>query len=178
MGLLDDDAPETLKPYQFASAPIDEFINEMNVGKQQQNIDDTDLDELDNQSETTENEPLEKLKMRPSVANATGKLLAGTVDTVIPILMSLVIKDDLENYKASKDEFEDLADAFGQYAALKGADIPPGVALLITVGTIYGAKGYQGIQNKKLNDRNAELEKQLAEMREKYEKTETVEQTT
>ncbi len=177
MGLLDDNAPETVKTYQFASAPIDDFIRDLNVSKQEQNISDDDLGELDEPIDQPD-APLEKLKMRPSVANATGKALMLTVDTVLPIGLALLIKDDAENYKATEAEREDLAEVFGEYAKLSGGEIPPWLMLLITVLSIYGIKAYNGVQNKKLNDRNAELEKQLAELREKYEKTETVEETT
>jgi len=168
MGLLDktgEKPTEIEKPYSFASGGINDYLDELKVAKQPQDIDESEgLDELLELQEKETPEPLEKLKANTAVANASGKILAIAIDAALPVAIGLFLKDDPENYKASEDEKEALTDAFAEYTKLKGGDIPPWLALMITILSIYGVKGAAGYQNKKLNAENTKLQKRIEEL--------------
>jgi len=170
MGLLTNvgEKPvEPEKPYTFASGGIDGYMNELNVPKQPQDIDESEgLNELIDLQEHEPDEPLEKIKARTAVANASGKILAIALDAAFPVALGLLLKDDPDNYKATPEEKEDLTEAFAEYTKLKGGEIPPWLALVITILSIYGVKGAAGFQNKKLNDENAKLQQRIKELEE------------
>jgi hypothetical protein len=174
MGLLDiqGEAPEK-KPYQFASAGIDDYIGELNQPKQAHDIDEAEgLEELDDMQPEPDTEPLEKLKASNSVAKASGSLLTIALDTSLSTAFGLWAGDEPQNYKADENEREELEQAIGEYVKLKGGDIPPGFALVLIILSIYGSKGAMAFQFKKAkkqldekDNRIAELEQQVIEAR-------------
>ena len=181
MGLLDGTAAEnTTQEYTFASGGIDDFVNDFNRPKLDTNLNEwDDLNKLPPETEIDEQaEPLEKLKATSAVANASASLLTIALDTSLSTVLGLYAGDDAENYKADPDQREELEKAIAEYVKLKGGDIPPGVALILIVVSIYGSKGAMAFQFRKVKKqaeaqqkRIAELEKQL-ELAEKAAKQE------
>lgn len=173
MSLLDGTGatPKTEKPYQFASGGIDGFISEFQQPKQPQDIDETaGLEELD----TMQPEPDEKPQLQASagVANATASLLTIALDSSLSTVLGMVAGDETENYKADPEQRDELEKGIARYLQIKGVDdIPPGVALLILVVSIYGGKGAMAIQVRKFKKLNEEKDRKIAELMEKLEKT-------
>lgn len=168
MGLLDGNTIEEKTGYAFASGGIGDFINEFKLPKQDQPIDEAEgLDQIENFDEEPERkEPLENIRARVSVANATGSLLAIAVDAGVSTLLGAVIaKGDPQDYKANDTEKEELQNAISEYVKLKGGDIPPGVALIIIVLSIYGPKTALAFQSRKFNEKEAEYQKEIEDLK-------------
>lgn len=167
MGLLDNNTEEKTG-YAFASGGIDDFISEYKLPKQDQPIDEAEgLDQIESfEQEPERKESLENIKARVSVANATGSLLALMVDNGVSTLLSAVVaKDDnSEKYKATDKEKDELSNAISEYVKLKGVDIPPGMALIIIVLSIYGPKTALAFQAGKFNEKEAEYQKKIDDL--------------
>ena len=143
---------------------LDEFMKEFMQPKQDMNIDENDG--LENLQVERPEEP-QHIQMQSGAAEATGKLCVTVVDTVLPACLGVIAKDDGDNYKASDEERSELEEAFGEYMKLKGADVPPGVMVLILVGTIYGTKLPYAFQQRKIAAAKEELEKKEKELLER-----------
>ena len=179
MGLLDGNPAEQTPgkdDYQFVSGDIAEFMNDYKRPKQDQPIDETDgLDDFTQQpdDQELEDKPLENLKARVSVANATGSLLATALDAGISTILGTVIaKGNPSDFKADEEQKEELTLAISEYVKLKGGDIPPGVALIIVILSIYGPKTGLAIQMRKFNEREEELKDKIRELENQLGKTE------
>jgi len=161
---------EPEKPYSFMSGGINDYLNEINQPKQPQDIDEyPDEENLSAFQDTgKEDEPLETLKARAGVAKATGALLATALDAGLSTLIgTFIAKGDPADYKADEEQKSELETAMAEYVKLKGGDIPPGIALLIVVLSIYMPKGVVAFQVRKLELENAEKDRQIAEMQKK-----------
>ena len=141
------------KDYAFASGDISNFMTDFGAPLQQTGVDENaDLEELDQfEQEVNDEEPEpERIRANVQVSKATGKLLAIVTDSSISAILSFVAKDgDVEAYKATFDERTEIENAFTEYTRLKGTDIPPGMALMLAIGSIYGAKLPKAIVQRK-----------------------------
>jgi len=156
------------KPYKFASGGIDSFIGEFQTPKQEQDIDENaGFEELDELQPEQKREPLEQLQASAGVANATASLLTIALDSSLSTMLAMFAGDDSENYKADSDQRDELEKGISRYLLIKGVDdIPPGVALLILVVSIYGGKGAMAFQVRKLNKLNEEKDRKIKELTE------------
>ncbi len=157
--------PEPLKTdnYEFVNAGnVNDFMNRFNQPKQDMNLEDTPPDMgLEDDSETTERATI---AMNAAPAKATGKLIASVIDNTLPLGLSLLAKGKLEDYKASEEDRTELENALAEYFKLKGADIPPGLMIVILILMIYTTKIPQALQDRKINTLRAELEAEKAEL--------------
>ncbi len=170
MSLLDSENEEK-KPYTFASGSIDDFMAEMNRPKQAQDINETDgLDELETLQPETPDEPLEKLQATPAVALATASLLTIALDSSLSTVLGLYAGDEPDNYKADPEQRQELQAAIAEYVKLKGGDIPPGVALILIILSVYGTKGAQAFQYKKLRKEQEEKDRRIQQLEEELKK--------
>jgi hypothetical protein len=132
------------KDYAFASGDISNFMTDFGAPLQQTGVDENaDLEELNQfEQEVNDEEPEpERIRANVQVSKATGKLLTIVTDSSISAIFAFVAKDgDVNAYKATPEERTELENAFTEYTRLKGTDIPPGMALMLAVGSIYGAK--------------------------------------
>ena len=152
------------------SGGISDYLNEINRPKQPQEIsEEADEDALLGFQDTErDDEPLEKVQATAGVAKATGSLLATAIDTGLStIIGTFIAKDDPSNYKADEEQKDELSEALANYVKLKGGDIPPGVALLIVILSIYLPKGVVALQVRRLEKQNEEKDAQIAEMEKK-----------
>jgi len=174
MGLLDNEASKgnENEPYRFASGGIGDFMADFNREKLDTNVDETsDLENLPPETvEDEQTEPLEKLKANASVANASASLLTIALDSSLSTVLGLYAGDDAENYKADADQKKELQTAIAEYVKLKGGDIPPGVALILIIVSIYGSKGAMAFQFRKMKKESEAKDKKIAELEEKLEK--------
>ena len=177
MSLLDNpenNTDATDGKYTFMSKGISDFVGEYRQKKQEQPISDNIYDDFPEdteeiQEETTEELP-RKLQASASVARATAKILTTTLDSAMSGIFGFISKGDASDFKADEDQRDDLETAFAEYVKLKGGDIPPGIALLLLVVSIYGTKIPMAIQLRKYNTEKEALlqraeraEKQLLE---------------
>jgi len=170
MGMLDDEAVEITdknKAYSFASGGIGDFMADFNTKKQDTGIDEEahllDLPEQTDE-EPQENEPLEKLKATAAVAGASASLLTIAIDSSLSTVLGLYAGDEPENYKADPEQREELEQAIKEYVKLKGGDIPPGLALVIIILSIYGSKGAMAFTFKKMKKQMDEKENRIKEL--------------
>ena len=147
--------------HNFATADIKEFVNELNVPKQEFEQKTSIFDNLpeDVAQEIEPQEPKVKTKMTTGAANASGKLVVSVIDTVIPSVQAWFAKDDTDGYKAPESNRSEMEEAFSRYMELKGGDIPPGLMCLILVITIYGSNIPKMLEMRKLNTEKENLEK-------------------
>jgi hypothetical protein len=146
--------------YEFVNGSnVNEFMNRFNQPKQDMHIDDT-----------PPNIPIEEIQeeaeqgMNAAPAKATGKLIASVIDNTLPLGLAILAKGKLEDYKASEDDRSELENALAEYFKLKGADIPPGLMIVILILVIYTTKIPQALQDRKINTLRAELEAEKAEI--------------
>jgi hypothetical protein len=170
MGMLDQTTDTEQKPYVFASGGIDNYMKELKQPKQAQEIDETEgLDELNDMQPEQEVEPLEKLKASNAFATSSASLLTIALDSTFSTLLGMYSGDEPENYKADEDQRDELQKAIAEYIKLKGADIPPGFALVIIILSIYGTKGAMAFQFKKLKKENEAKDKEIETLKLKLE---------
>ena len=164
MSMFDENQQKTTE-YKFASAGITDFLEDFNTPKQPQNIDEN-YSELEN-LETEEPEKVlpDKLQTSASVAKSSASILTIALDSALSNVFGLIAKDSPDNFKADDEQREELQKAITEYTKLKGGDIPPGLALVILVISIYGGKGIMAVQLRKANKRNEELEAENARLR-------------
>ena len=155
MSIFDQHTETEEQDYHFASGTdINDYLSEMGAEKQDMNLSDTLDEDLPFDTETEE----QTMQMPSDVANATGKMFASVIDTVLPETLAMLSKGDVEDYKAAPTDRKELEKALGKYLAIKGTDIPPGVMLLILILSIYGMKVPQALQERKFNNKMQELE--------------------
>lgn len=165
----EDDVTVEKKPYKFISGNIDGFMNEIKTPKQQQNIDeDIPIDDVEEPQEDP-NDDYKSLNVKKAVAGVAGSSLTLFTDSVIPILIALLLKDDPENHKATDSELKQIEAAFTDYTQLQGVNLPPWVVLLGTVLSIYGFKAYSGLKQKQMSDEIATLKAENEKLKAKNE---------
>lgn len=136
---------------------LSDFVEDFNTPLQQTNVnldealEDKIFDPLEDDLEEDQERPrLQNVQQSMQAAKATGKLLATMTDSLVPSILCAVAKsDNVQNYKASDVERQELETAFTNYSRLKGGDIPSGMALVIAIACIYGAKVPIAISNGK-----------------------------
>lgn len=165
MSLLNQ--PTAGSDYTFASTGIDDFITDFSRQKQETGVNSDSLNDIPDFEPEPEQEPLPDLKAKAGVAKATGALLTTVLDTTLSTAIAMYAGDEPANYKADPEQRDDLQAAISEYVKLKGGDIPPGIALMILVLTIYGGKFAQGFQFRKLRKENDEQAKRIAELEKK-----------
>lgn len=158
-------APKTTINTNLPQGDLDEFMKEFMKPKQDMHI--NEADGLDRLEEDITPDDVPQIQMQSGAAKATGKLCVTVVDTVLPACLGMIAKDDGDNFKASDEERSELEEAFSEYMKLKGADVPPGVMVLILVGTIYASKLPYAIQQRKIAKAKEELEKKEKELQER-----------
>ncbi len=159
MGLLHQTT--NTENYEFVNAGnVNDFMNRFNQPKQDMHIEDLppDLQLEEEQAEKA------TIAMNAAPAKATGKLIASVIDNTLPLGLSILAKGRLEDYKASEEDRTELENALAEYFKLKGADIPPGLMIVILIVVIYTTKIPQALQDRKINTLRAELEAEKAEV--------------
>ncbi len=143
--------PDTITNQQPPSAPINpdyptadisDFISEMNQPKQDFNLDIQPSEEETALFDNAPQDPVEKVdvQMKSAAASASGKLFATVIDTALPATLAAIASAPAEHFKAAPQDRQELADALTEYMRLVGADIPPGMMVVILVLSIYGSK--------------------------------------
>lgn len=159
MSLLDEPKDE----YKFVSNGISGFLDEYQQPKQEQPINDTVFDDFPTDTEEIPDEHPnglpDKLQASPSVARESAKILTTALDSSLSGIFGFIAKSEASDFKADPDQRDDLESAFAAYIKLKGGDIPPGIALLLLVVSIYGSKGALAIQLRKANTEKEALTK-------------------
>lgn len=150
--------------YSFASGNIADYLSEIKIPKQEQDIQEEDgLDELEN---FTKPEPERReIQESKSVSNVAGSALALLSDSLIPMLLAILLKASPETFKATKSEYEQIEQAFSDYTQQEGIKLPPWLVLIGTLGAVYGFKAHSAIAQKK--EEQNELLKASAEKEEK-----------
>jgi hypothetical protein len=76
----------------------------------------------------------------------------GALDGGLAYLSAIIAKaDESDSYKASKDDREQLTDLWADYLKDKGADIPPGIMILIMTVVVYAPKLKMAWDDRKQN---------------------------
>jgi hypothetical protein len=146
-------------------------MSEFNVPKQEQNISeypesDSLFSEIEDENEEPGNDILpDKLQTSTTVAKASASILTIALDSTLSSAFALIANDKPETFKADETQQEELQKAFTEYIKLKGGDIPPGIALIILILSIYGSKGVMAVQLRKANKKNELLERENARLR-------------
>jgi len=86
--------------------------------------------------------------------------------------LAFVAGDKPETFAADESQKEQLQEAFAAYVKLKGGDIPPGVALMLLILSIYGSKTVVALQLRKANRRAEQQDEEIARLRARLELTE------
>ena len=87
------------------------------------------------------NDDVRNLTNLRAVSRPTAEVIVGTMDVVIPLLITLLIKhSERDDCKLTKDEHETLVEAWANYLGDKNVQMSPGMSLLMAIATIYGAK--------------------------------------
>jgi hypothetical protein len=161
------------KEYQYQTADISEFINEIQQPKQEFEQSASIFDELpEPSSEIDEKERSEPIRtqMTAGAANASGKLVVSVIDSVIPALQAWYAKTEADEFKADASSRDELQAAFAEYMKLKGGDIPPAMMCLILVLVIYGSNIPKMLEMRKLNTQKELLDKREKELTEREKK--------
>ena len=177
--LLDGSNNPENNPYNFVSSGISGFMDEYQQPKQEQNIREDVFDDFPAElEEIHEKQPdglPERLQASASVAKASAKILTTALDSTLSGVFGFIAKGDSVDFRADDAQREDLETAFAEYIKLKGGDIPPGVALIILVLSIYGGKGALAFQLRKANtekelltQRAETAEHELAALKDKF----------
>jgi len=80
-------------------------------------------------------------------------VLTSGADVVLPIILLLIVnkltpkKVNINELKADKAGIKLIDDAVYQYLLATNADLPPGVMLAVTVGSVYGSNVYKIIND-------------------------------
>ena len=150
-GLLDNVDEKTDK-YNFVSDGISDFLNDYQQPKQEQNIREDVFDSFPIETEEIHDESEEppRLKMPENVAKESANMLTIALDSSISGGLGLISKSDSSVFRADEDQQEQLASAIASMVRLKG-DLPPWMALLVLIVTIYGPKVPLAFQLRKAN---------------------------
>lgn len=108
------------------------------------------------------NDDVRNLTNLRAVSRPTAEVIVGTMDVVLPLLITLLIKhSERDDCKLTKDEHETLVEAWANYLGDKNVQMSPGVSLLMAIATIYGAKVVVAMTSAK---ERKEVERQRAEI--------------
>lgn len=102
-----------------------------------------DIDELRPYGDVPEvtNDDVRNVTNMRAISEPTAEVIVGTLDVVIPLFITLLIKhSDKDDCKLSEEERRTLVGAWATYLGDKNVQLSPGVSLLMAMGTIYGAK--------------------------------------
>lgn len=163
MALFDQPISTDEKEYRFASGSS--FLEELKRQKQDTGVSEDDgLDDLPPFEEEQDEQEQRTLQESKSVSRVAGEQLTLLTDTILPVLLAIMLKDDPDVYRATDNEKKMLDEAFASYTQMQGINMPPWLVLVGTVLSIYGFKAYHGYKFKKQEDENAKLKKRIEEL--------------
>lgn len=101
-----------------------------------------------------------------AINRPTATVIVGIMDTVLPLIITgIIIKgSEASDCKLTDDERETLIQAWAVYLGDKNIQASPSVVLITTILTIYGAKIFAAIQNRKAAEQQQLIEQQAAEL--------------
>lgn len=158
-----EETEEKKEKYFFASGSVDDFTKSFLDNKQE-----TDVEEIpdfeESEFEHGDEEPLQKVKATKSVSKATGHLVAVMLDSTISQTCGLISGGDATKYKADEEQKSELEEAISAYVQVTGMDMPPAVALIILIVSIYGGKIAMSFSDRKKNKADEEKENKVASL--------------
>lgn len=101
-----------------------------------------------------------------AINRPTASVIVGVMDTILPILITAVIVrgSEVDDSRLTPEERETLIQAWAVYLGDKNIQASPAVVLLTTIVTIYGAKIFSAIQNRRLLEQERIIAQQQAEL--------------
>lgn len=76
-----------------------------------------------------------------AIAQPTAEVIVGTIDVIIPLLITLLIRgSERDDTRLSADERDTLVEAWATYLGDKNIALSPTTSLIIAMVTIYGSK--------------------------------------
>ena len=144
---------------------LSEYISEINQPKQEQSKPD-----IPDDSAFTDPEDLTQDKAPSAYAQKRGQTTAMfAVTTLDKILSSMVCvyahSEDVEEFKADKEDMDDLAEQLSVYFTENNLDLPPWVFALITAGFIIQKK-FKGVGSmRKINIERAKNRAEIARLK-------------
>jgi hypothetical protein len=101
----------------------------------------------------------------------TARFVVAAVDSGFSELMAAIaLEKDKTPFKADREQRRDLEAAWADYLKTKGADLPPGMIVLILCLTIYGPKTKLMIDQRRHNLQMQEKEMLLEEKQREIER--------
>lgn len=158
---LHDQEITTTEDYSFFTGTED-FVSDLQQPKQDMNLsDELPLEEIEVIQEAAPEVEKEKT-VTLKAARSSAKFLTTAIDAPLSSLLAFYAKeDDADDFKCDQEERDTLEEALTEYLKDKGADIPPGMMLLVVILSIYGSKTMKAFNMRK---QNILLEKKEAEL--------------
>lgn len=154
---------QEIQDYEVPEVPLDEADLEEAEGS-------GDMDRPYGDVPTVTNDDVRNQLNMQAINKPTAAVIVGVMDVVLPLVLALLIKGaGRETARLDEGERETLTDAWAQFLGDKNVQASPGVVLITTIATIYGAKAIAMFQDKRAAEqaqRIAELERRLAEKQE------------
>lgn len=115
---------------------------------------------------TVTNDDVRNVVNMQAVSRPTATVIVGIMDTLLPLLITMVIVKGSEaaDCKLTDDERETLIQAWAVYLGDKNIQASPAAVLITTILTIYGAKIFSALQNRKAREQEETIAKQQEEL--------------
>lgn len=112
------------------------------------------------------NEDVRNVANMRAIAQPTAEVIVGTLDVVMPLLISIVIRgSERDGSRLTEGERETLTEAWATYLGDKNVSVSPGVALMVAMVTVYGAKVISALESRRERRELEEARREAEELR-------------
>jgi large-conductance mechanosensitive channel len=105
------------------------------------------------------------------LSEPTAEIVTSVINSLVPLLLVLLIKNsNSENYKLTPDEHQTLVNAWANYLKDSNVQVSPGILLIVSIASIYGAKITTAVAERKKEEKiHNELQLQIDEIKQNLE---------
>ena len=142
--------------YEFATGQIDpddsleEFLSEFQKPKEETGIAEKPSDEDFDEDDLTDPVTSEQAKY-------TAQFIVDMTDEIAARGLALCSKNPVDEHRAGKEQKKHLKDLWTKFCKEKGAEIPLGWQITLTMLTVYGSQVPKALQDRKLNEEKIKL---------------------
>jgi large-conductance mechanosensitive channel len=160
--------------WESRNSQVQDYVNPEEFEKS----DETSFIDIDNvDTEVEEEKELISNKERISQLNMiklsepTAEIVTSVINSLVPLLLVLLIKNsNSENYKLTPDEHQTLVNAWANYLKDSNVQVSPGILLIVSIASIYGAKITTAVAERKKEEKiHNELQLQIDEIKQNLE---------
>jgi len=139
--------------WESRNSQVQDYVNPEEFEKSFIDIDNVDTEVEEEKELISNKERISQLNMI-KLSEPTAEIVTSVINSLVPLLLVLLIKNsNSENYKLTPDEHQTLVNAWANYLKDSNVQVSPGILLIVSIASIYGAKITTAVAERKKEEK-------------------------